>query len=244
METKHVYKAICTVQGELAKIGISKNHKNTQGSGYMFRGIDDVYNALAPLLSQNNLCILPKVIKRELVERTAKSGNALFYINVDMEFDFVSAVDGSIHTARMSGEAMDSGDKGTNKAISAAYKYVCFQTFCIPTEGDMDADSETYEVKAKVEHAPTQATDGIKQSTTEGIKQATGLITSHVGGDPWHKFIVDGKELSAKKQELIDAMISAMNNGLEVEVDYSEVVKGKYANRYISNVMPIRQVGE
>ena len=38
-----VYAAIAAVQGTLAKTGISKNRKNQQGSGYMFRGIDDVY---------------------------------------------------------------------------------------------------------------------------------------------------------------------------------------------------------
>jgi hypothetical protein len=42
---------------------------------------------------------------------------------------------------------MDSADKATNKAMSAAYKYACLQTFCIPTEGDNDADSHHPEVK-------------------------------------------------------------------------------------------------
>jgi hypothetical protein len=43
---------------------------------------------------------------------------------------------------------MDSGDKASNKAMSAAYKYAAFQAFCIPTEGDNDADSQTHEVAA------------------------------------------------------------------------------------------------
>ena len=38
---------------------------------------------------------------------------------------------------------MDSGDKATNKAMSAAFKYACFQTFCIPTEEMKDPDAET-----------------------------------------------------------------------------------------------------
>ena len=59
-----------------------------------------------------------------------ESGGALFYTTVDAEFDFVSAVDGSKHTAATIGEAMDSGDKSTNKAMSIAYKYAVFLTFC------------------------------------------------------------------------------------------------------------------
>jgi hypothetical protein len=55
----HVYQAIAEVQGELAKTGIAKNRKNQQGSGYMFRGIDDVYAALSPLLSAHKLVVIP-----------------------------------------------------------------------------------------------------------------------------------------------------------------------------------------
>jgi hypothetical protein len=50
------------VQGELAKTGIAKNRKNQQGSGYMFRGIDDVYAALSPLLSAHKLVVIPRVL--------------------------------------------------------------------------------------------------------------------------------------------------------------------------------------
>ena len=141
----NVYESISAVQGELAKVGISKDRKNTQGSGYNFRGIDDVYNALSPLLSKAGLCVLPRILTRESVERVSKQGGALFYITVSAEFDLCAA-DGSHHTVRTFGEAMDSGDKATNKAMSAAFKYAMFQTFCIPTEADPDSDDRSYEV--------------------------------------------------------------------------------------------------
>ena len=41
------------------------------------------------------------------------------------------------------GEGMDSGDKATNKAMAIAFKYACFQVFCIPTEEMKDPDEET-----------------------------------------------------------------------------------------------------
>lgn len=144
-----VYKAINAVQGALAKSGISKDRTNTQGSGYKFRGIDDVYNAIAPLLAEHGLCILPRMTERTCEERQSKSGGALFYTTVKAEFDFVSAEDGSKHTVSMYGEAMDSGDKSTNKAMSAAYKYAAFQAFSIPTEGDNDPDATTPEVAGR-----------------------------------------------------------------------------------------------
>jgi hypothetical protein len=125
-----------------------------------------VYNAIAPLLAKHSLCILPRVLTRECVERASKSGGALFYVTVEVEFDFVSAEDGSKHTVKTFGEAMDSGDKATNKAMSAAYKYAAFQAFSIPTEADNDADAHTHVVASKtVLIAPLIAS--IDAATTE-----------------------------------------------------------------------------
>jgi hypothetical protein len=140
-KAKHVYTAINAVQDEIAKIGIQKDKKNAQ-QGYQFRGIDDVCNALAPLLAKHKLCIIPVVIGRTMVERQTKTGGSIFCVIVECEFHFVSAVDGSKHIAKTFGEAMDSADKATNKAMSAAYKYLTLQTFCIPVEGQ-DADANT-----------------------------------------------------------------------------------------------------
>jgi hypothetical protein len=145
--TMKVYKAINAVQGDLCKTGITKERSNQQ-QGYKFRGIDDVFNALSPLLARHGLCVLPRCTSREVVERTNAKGTALFYVTVCAEFDFVAAEDGSKHTVVTYGEAMDSGDKATNKAMSAAYKYACMQAFSIPTEGDNDADAHTHEVQA------------------------------------------------------------------------------------------------
>lgn len=172
--TPAVYDAIAFVAGELAKAGISKDHRNTQGQGYQFRGIDDVYNAIGPLLPKAKLCILPRVLKREITERQSKQGGALFYIVVEAEFDFVSAKDGSKHTVKTFGEAMDSGDKATNKAMSAAYKYACIQAFCIPTEGDNDADSSTHDVKpaARKLHPKVQAAlDAFRLALGAGVTE-------------------------------------------------------------------------
>lgn len=151
--TLAVYVAINNVQKALAKKGVAKDSQNTE-QRYAFRGIDAIYNALSSLMAEQSLCILPRVVNRTVAERTSKHGNALFYVVCDVEFDFVSSKDGSRHTVKMCGEAMDSGDKATNKAMSAAYKYCCLQTFCIPTEGDNDADSTTHEVKTREDEIP------------------------------------------------------------------------------------------
>ena len=74
----HVYTAIAEVQSEMSTIGISKGRQNKQ-QGYAFRGIDDVYGALAPLLAKHGLVILPRVTSREVMERDTQRGGTLFY---------------------------------------------------------------------------------------------------------------------------------------------------------------------
>jgi hypothetical protein len=151
-----VYRAIAAVAGAIAKQGIAKSNRNSQ-QGYNFRGIDDVYNALAPILSEAGLVVLPRVLNRLETERETKSGGALFNVVVEVEFDFVAAEDGSHHVVKTFGEAMDSADKATNKAMSAAYKYAAMQAFCIPTSGDNDADATSHEVAPRRQAPAAQA---------------------------------------------------------------------------------------
>lgn len=160
----HVYQAISEVQAELAKTGIAKSRDNKQ-QGYKFRGIDEVYAALSPLLARYKLVIVPRVLDRQMVEFRSAKGSPLYNVTVRAEFDFVSALDGTTHTAATFGEAMDTADKATNKAMSAAYKYAAFMTFAIPTEGDNDADAHHHEpaAEAKVEYADAAQVKTIKE---------------------------------------------------------------------------------
>ncbi len=149
-----VYQCINEVQKELSKIGVGKDDTN-QMQKFKFRGIDAVLNALAPLLSKHGLCMLPRVLTRDTSERQTKNGGTLFFVCVEVEYTLVSAEDGSTHAISTFGEAMDSGDKATNKAMSAAYKYAAIQAFCIPTEGDNDADSTTHDAIVPKSDSPT-----------------------------------------------------------------------------------------
>lgn len=161
-----VYKAISAILGEMALQGIGKDSKN-KSQGWQFRGIDAVYNALAPLLAKHDLLILPRISNRTVCEKLTKNGGTVFYVTVDAEFDFVSSKDGSKHTVKTIGEAMDSGDKATNKAMSIALKYAAFQTFFIPTEATMsEADKEAYEIQQTSEEVNSWVTAIKNKQTT------------------------------------------------------------------------------
>lgn len=145
-----VYKAITNIIKEMSMQGISKDKKAGSGSfGFNFRGIDDVFNALSPLMAKHGLIIFPRVLSRECIERKTNKGGAIFYTVINMEYDFVSSIDGSKHTVSVIGEAADSGDKSSNKAMSIALKYAAFQVFFIPTEVTaQDADYDIHSVQS------------------------------------------------------------------------------------------------
>lgn len=144
--SNNICNAIVGVMNDIGAVG--KNDCNKQ-QNFMYRGIDAVMNALQPALIKNKVFIVPKVLEEQREERKSKKGDALLYARLKMEYTFF-ADDGSNISATVIGEAMDSGDKATNKAMSIAYKYACFQVFCIPTTLD-DPDAECHEV------APTEA---------------------------------------------------------------------------------------
>jgi ERF superfamily len=199
-----VYQAINKVQADLARVGISKARTNSQGASYKFRGIDDVFNALSPLLATHGLCILPRMLTRACEERMSKSGGNLFYVTVEAEFDLVAAEDGSKHTIRTFGEAMDSGDKATNKAMSAAYKYAAMQAFSIPTEGDNDTENHTHEVmpKSKVNHNAMQdhITAISESANVEELQARFKEAYKAAGTDKeWLEAVTGAKDLMKRK---------------------------------------------
>lgn len=158
METKapsKVIESLNKIQRELTKQGIGKDSLNLHQK-YNYRSIDTFYNVLSPLLGENQILVLPSCESHDIKEGESRSGTATYHVIVKVQYRFVSTIDSSSVSVTVYGEAMDTGgDKATNKAMSAAYKLAMVQTFCIPTEGDNDADAHSPEVKAKARNPIT-----------------------------------------------------------------------------------------
>lgn len=148
----NIFQTIAAVMGEIGAIG--KDSMNEQQK-FMFRGIDAVMNAINPALIKYKLFIVPEVLEQTREERQTSKGGTLIYSIIKVRYTFY-AEDGSSVSAVVIGEGMDSGDKATNKALSIAFKYACFQVFCIPTEEMKDPDAECHEVKPIHEVKPMQ----------------------------------------------------------------------------------------
>ena len=241
-EIPQVYGCIAAVSAEMASTGISKGRSNQQ-QGYRFRGIDDVFNALAPMLVKHGLVILPRILSREVVERQTQKGGTLFYVTVEAEFDFVAAADASRHIVRTFGEAMDSADKATNKAMSAAYKYAALQAFCIPTEGDNDADATTHEPAPQTRRSPAQEPAPAAESHSGAGVTVTGAKVAKRGTSgkgPWALHVVtfsDGREGKTFSTSVYEAAQEAQREGRALDVELNQ--KGD-----IVTMVPIYQMRE
>lgn len=149
-----IYKQLVAIQTDLT--AIAKDRKN-EAQGFKYRGIDQVYNALNPLLSKHGVFMTAEIIGKERQERTNAKGTVLAFTSLRMRYRFY-ADDGSNVATEAEGEGMDSGDKSSNKAMAVAHKYAILQAFCVPTEDIPDPDAEVHEVAPRANGRGTPKT--------------------------------------------------------------------------------------
>lgn len=172
-----VYQAISNVTAELARSGIGKTKRNA-AQGFAYRGVDDVMQAMASALPRCGLTMTPRVVGRTERAAASKSGGTIYTVILDVEWDLVSVVDGSRCIVRVPGEAMDSGDKATTKALSASYKYACVLAFSIPLEGIEDAEAHSPEGGAALAPLAVVPMTCAQAEFSEGI-EALGFRAEH-----------------------------------------------------------------
>ena len=211
MEDKMIYKRMIGIMNEIDAIG--KNKTNVQ-QNYKFRGIDDMYNALQPLFKKHGVFILSEVLAEHREERITKGGGTLFNVVLDMKFSFCTE-DGSSVSSTVKGEAMDSSDKATNKAMSTALKYALMQTFLIPTEELEDLNTEKHSPEPEGKK-PDQATE---QRVADFIIQIKALTNRDEYTKLWksaglYNFSESDKKLVLSEFETIANIIKSKEMGV------------------------------
>ena len=137
-EIKSIFQKVADVQRKIVPIA---KERNNQSQGFKFRGVEDVYNMVHPLLSEAGIFTTSRIVKDIREDKQTKSGGTVTYTILDIEFTFF-AEDGSFITSQARGEGMDSGDKGSNKAMAIAHKYALVQLFTIPYQDMPDTDKD------------------------------------------------------------------------------------------------------
>ena len=162
-EVKNIHQAMACVMSDIEAISKDKTQKGyNKDAGFNYRGIDDVYNTLHPILAKHGIFTAPEAIEQTRTERVNKNGTVLFYTTIQMRYVFWCK-DGSSVSCVVFGEAMDSGDKSTAKAMSIAHKYALLQTFSIPTAELIDQEIDVYD---NIQPELTGYEENIKKAST------------------------------------------------------------------------------
>ncbi len=207
-----IFKKIPLVMAEIGAIGKTRNNPQ---QGYKFRGIDEVYNAVNHALAKHEVFCAPTVLKMAREERQTKSGGTLLYTILDVKYTFYAA-DGSSFECVTVGEAMDSGDKSCNKAMSAAQKYAFFQVFSIPTEEPKDSEDETHTLKGKGGKEPRPEPEPVPATYAELEVAVLSVATLQMLKEHWLKWQPALKALTEQERKDLEVVKDRMKELIPV----------------------------
>lgn len=149
-----IFKKIPEIMKELDAVG--RNQRNKE-QNYSFRGIDDLYNALGPLMAKHGVFTSPTVLSCERKDVVSRGGAKGIHVFMRVQYRFY-AEDGSHFDSVVEGEGIDYGDKAANKAESIAHKYALTQVFIVRTKDQEDPDTESPDMGSVPKQTPKPPT--------------------------------------------------------------------------------------
>ena len=203
MTTENIHQSILNVSKAIGAIGKDNEARIKTQSGkdftYQFRGIDDVLDALHPALIECEVTITPQI-------QTVLPIPDGFLLTVDY---VIGNVHGETITATFVGEGKDRGDKAAQKAQSNAYKYMAFQTFCIPVAVS-DYDNTQYE---PAEDQPTEVPPSLAEKRMKKIKDAA-----------WQHTTGDQDDRNVETQRIVAQVVAAYGREPENQTDVDAII--------------------
>jgi hypothetical protein len=163
----------------MKQVGAVKKNDRNASQGFNFRGIDAVVNAVSPALQKYGVIVVPSVEDYEYASvEIGKNRTVMGHVKVKVTYTFIGA-GGDAIKATVVGEAMDSGDKATAKAMSVAFRTALLQTLSLPTD-EADPDSQSYERSEKVVVDSTALAKAIGEaSELETLAKLGAYITKY-----------------------------------------------------------------
>ncbi|WP_449352525.1 ERF family protein [Streptomyces shaanxiensis] len=174
--TPNVFGAIAAVMRDV--MPVAKDKENTQ-QRYKFRGIDDVMSAMAGPLRAHGVFILPTIAAHHAERR----GEKMTHVTITMRYHVYGPA-GDCLTAEVPGEASDFADKATNKAQSAALKYLLFTLFMIPVDGRSVDDGDR---DHPVEPPPEHRAERQQRQQQRGQRQQQPRRSNRAEPGPWEQ---------------------------------------------------------
>ncbi len=208
MEKSQIYEKIASILEEVKPI--AKDRKNTQ-QNYSFRGVDDVMNALSPILTKHRVFPICSKIEDISSEKVTSNRGAEGWRQVKRFTFKFNAEDGSSVETMADGESIDYGDKGSNKCYSVAYREALFKMFIIPFGND-DIENADHELVPKTPAKPLPPKKPVSVKTQ--IFNQLKALRPEVSKD-------NVKEITMEltKLELIEGNFDEINTRLEVLIN-------------------------
>lgn len=171
-----VHAALALVMGDVravAKAGRNEEQK------YSFRGVDDVMNAVGPMLRKHGVIVLPTNVRdvhRGNIE-IGRNRTLMGHVSAIVEFTVIGPA-GDRFSGEAPGEAMDSGDKATAKMMSVAYRTFLIQALCLPT-GEIDPDAQNYERARK--RTPAEERSRLAELAEQETREQANQLRFQIG---------------------------------------------------------------
>ena len=144
----NVFAAMAVVQNELGGVGKDRTKKELN---FSYRGVDDVFNAVHPLLGRHGVVLSPQVIEHSTEPFTGYKNGSWTMATVKVRYVPIAS-DGTHYPIELCpvvvSQGVDNSDKAFGKAMSYAYKVGVSQLFSIPTD-DPAMDNEYTQAPAK-----------------------------------------------------------------------------------------------
>lgn len=221
---------LLTIQTEL---NAPKTQLNKFG-GYHYRSCEDILSAVKPLLKAHSCTLW-------LDDEMVLIGNRI-YVKATATF-----IDGDIKTISHGWAREEETKKGmdssqiTGAASSYARKYALNALFLIDDTKDSDSTNDHGKDETKP-HSDVPKPEHKPVSNGEHLRYIGHINERKEGKAGFVSYVCGPMELSTKMPAMIEKMDSAYDNKTNVQIDYTEVVNGRWTNRYIQAVAEVEEL--
>lgn len=173
------------LHARLAKIMASLPEVKPEGKNdhfkYSFVTDKQVLGMVRPRLAQQRIMVIPEtVVEQEPIRHATGKGGESMITRLHVTFRVVDGVNGDTFTGEAVGYGDDSGDKGANKAYTAALKNFFIKLFLMGgADRDIEDDPETDRRASSRESgvAPVQQVM-VKETVVEGVQRGGRSTTA------------------------------------------------------------------
>lgn len=212
-------KALIKAQGELEVVA-----KDTQAYNYKYATLPAVFEEYKKHFLKHGLVVIQGV-----------EGNGLRTTLSHESGEWMSSV------ANLMPIKNDPQAQGS--AITYMRRYALGAICGIMSEEDDDGKkampAHSQPEKSATAHSEPNKTAPVASISSETMRVIGKVEHSEDAGNGFVKYNVKGVELSTNKAPILLLMDKAEKEGAEVQVEYNEVVKGKWTNRYIAKAITV-----